>query len=179
VILINPNLINKVTKGYLGEAVLHEVIHAVTVTAINNPSTKVERNFALLNKKVFDVMSKVFPEHSALFNDVDLGLYALKNEKEFAAVFITDNEARNAFYHIARQIDIKKNGKFLNTFKNFMNSILHLFVNKNVFNTTESVLKQYQASFLKHLVGVPTQKHKKVSQKQIKELYDNINKDCM
>lgn len=179
VILINPNLINKVTKGYLGEAVLHEVIHAVTVTAINNPSTQIERNFAQLNKKVFDVMSKVFPEHSALFNDVDLGLYALKNEKEFAAVFITDNEARNAFYHIARQIDVKKNGKFLNTFKNFINSILHLFVNKNVFNTTESVLKQYQASFLKHLVGVPTQKHKKVSQKQIKELYDSIDKDCM
>ena len=32
-------------------------------------------------------MSKVFPEHSALFNDVDLGLYALKNEKEFAVWF--------------------------------------------------------------------------------------------
>jgi len=51
-------------------------------------------------------MSKAFPKHSALLNDVDLGLYALNNEKEFAAVFITDNEARNAFYHIARQLDV-------------------------------------------------------------------------
>lgn len=179
VILINPSLINKVTKGYLGEAILHEVIHAVTVTAINNPSTQIEINFAQLNKKVFDVMSKVFPEHSALFNDIDLGLYALKNEKEFAAVFITDDEARNAFYHIARQIDIKKNGKFINMFKNFMNSILHLFVNKNIFNTNEATLKQYQKSFLKHLIGVPTQKTKKISKGQLKQIYDSIDIETM
>lgn len=175
VIRINPNLVNQVTKGYLGEAILHEVVHAVTVNAINNPKTKIEQNFAQLNKKVFDIMSKAFPKYSALFNDINLGLYALNNEKEFAAVFITDNEARNAFYHIAKQLDVQKNGRFINTFKNFMNSILHLFVNKNVFNTNEAILKKYQTQFLKHLVGVPTQKAKKLSTEQLKTLYDSID----
>ena len=42
IILLNPLLINQVTKGYLSEAILHEVIHAVTVNAINNPSTPIE-----------------------------------------------------------------------------------------------------------------------------------------
>ena len=179
VILLNPNLINQVTKGYLGEAILHEVVHAVTVNAINNPSNKIERNFVDLNKKVFDIMSKVFPKHSALFNNIDLGLYALNNEKEFAAVFITDNEARNAFYHIARQIDRQKNGRFINIFKRFINSILHLFVNKNVFNTNEAIIQKYQKSFLEHLAGVPTQKHGKVSAKKLKDLYDNIDQTAI
>ena len=54
--------------------------------------------------------------------------------KHNLGIFITDTEARNAFYHIAKQLDVQKNGKFLNTFKNWMNWLLHLFVNKNVFN---------------------------------------------
>ena len=179
IILLNPNLINQVTKGYLGEAILHEIIHAVTVNAINKPSNEIEQEFVNLNKKVFNVMSKAFPKYSSLFNNVELGLYALNNEKEFAAVFITDDEARNAFYHIAKQIDIQKDGKFVNTFKRFMNSILHLFVNKNVFNTNYETLKKYQASFLKHLIGIPTQKTQKISSKTLQELYDNIDPVAM
>lgn len=179
VILLNPQLLNQVTKGYLGEAILHEVVHGVTVNAINNPSNKIEQRFVDLNRRVFNEMSKAFPKFSVLFNDVDLGLYALNNEKEFAAVFITDDVARNTFYHIAKQLDIQKNGRFINTFKNFMNSILHLFVNKNVFNTNEAILKAYQKSFLKHLVGVPTQKREKISAKKLKDLYDNIDTRTM
>lgn len=175
IILINQNLINQVSKGYLGEAILHEVVHGVTVNAINKPSNEIERNFARMNKKVFDVMSKIFPEHSQRFNNIELGLYALKNEKEFAAVFITDDIARKAFYDIAKQIDIQKNGKFINIFKNFINSVIHLFVNKNLFDTNQALLKQYQNAFAKHLVNIPTQKIGKVSLKDIKELYDNMD----
>lgn len=175
IVLLNPNLVNKVSKGYLGEAILHEVVHAVTVSAINNPKTDIEKAFVRMNKKVFDVMSKAFPKHSALLNDIDLGLYALNNEKEFAAVFITDDTARQAFYSIARQLDIERNGKFISTIKNFINSILDLFVNKTLFNTNEALVKKYQEEFFKHLIGVPTQSSQKVSAKQLKELYDGMD----
>ena len=178
-VLLNPNLINKVSKGYLGEAILHEVVHAVTVSAINNPQTEQQKAFARLNKKVFDVMSKAFPKYSALLNDIELGLYALNNEKEFAAVFITDDTARKAFYSIARQIDVEKNGKFLVTFKNFINSILNLFVNKTLFNTNEALVKKYQEQFFKHLIGVPTQKVQNISAEQLKQLYDNIDSETV
>lgn len=173
IILLNPLLINQVTKGYLSEAILHEVIHAVTVNAINNPSTAIEQKFQRLNKKVFDKLSKLIPAGSAILNDVDLGLYALKNEKEFAAVFITDEVARNAFFNIATQADNKN--KILNLFKNFINSIVQLFVNKKLFNTNEELLKEYQENFVKYLFGIPTQKQDKISKTKIKELYDNID----
>ena len=175
VILLNPDLIGKVTKGYLGEAILHEVVHAVTVSAINNPVTKEQKRFVELNRKVLNRMRKLFPQDSSMFNDVDLSLYALKNEKEFAAVFITDDIARANFYRIARQIDLERNGKFLNTFKNFINSIVNLFVNKNVFNTAESQLKVYQNTFINYLQGIQIEKVDKVSKKAIKELYDSID----
>jgi hypothetical protein len=113
-------------------------------------------------------MSKAFPKYSALLNDIELGLYALNNEKEFAAVFITDDTARQAFYSIARQIDVERNGKFLATFKNFINSILNLFVNKTLFNTNEALVKKYQEQFFKHLIGVPTQKVQNISAEQLK-----------
>ena len=175
IILLNPSLINQVTKGYLGEAILHEVIHAVTVNAINKPSNAIEEKFAKLNKKVFDKLSSFIPAGSTLLNDVDLGTYALTNEKEFAAVFITDDVARNTFISIAKKIDEQTNGKFLNTFKNFINSIVHLFVNKNVFNTNEAILQQYQASFFKYLKNVPTNNNFKLSSENLKRLYDSID----
>lgn len=175
IILLNPSLINQVTKGYLGEAILHEVIHAVTVNAINKPSNVIEEKFAKLNKKVFDKLSSFIPAGSALLNDVDLGTYALTNEKEFAAVFITDDVARNTFISIAKKVDEQTNGKFLNTFKNFINSIVHLFINKNVFNTNEAILKQYQADFFKYLKGVPTNDSFKLSSESLKLLYDSID----
>lgn len=175
IILLNPSLINQVTKGYLGEAVLHEVIHAVTTNAINKPSNAIEEKFAKLNKKVFDKLSSFIPAGSTLLNDVDLGTYALTNEKEFAAVFITDDVARNTFISIAKKVDEQTNGKFLNIFKNFINSIVHLFVNKNVFNTNEAILKQYQANFFKYLKGVPTNNSFKLSSESLKQLYDSID----
>ena len=172
---MNPDLIGKVTKGYLGEAILHEVVHAVTVSAINNPVTKEQKRFVELNRRVLNRMRKLFPQDSSMFNDVDLSLYALKNEKEFAAVFITDDIARANFYRIAQQIDLERNGKFLNTFKSFINSIVNLFVNKNVFNTAESQLKVYQNTFINYLQGIQTEKVDKISKKAIKELYDSID----
>lgn len=175
IILLNPSLINQVTKGYLGEAILHEVIHAVTVNAINKPSNAIEEKFAKLNKKVFDKLSSFIPAGSALLNDVDLGTYALTNEKEFAAVFITDDVARNTFISIAKKIDEQTNGKFINTFKNFINSIVHLFVNKNVFNTNEALLKQYQTNFFKYLKGIPVNNSVKLSSESLKRLYDSID----
>ena len=39
VITINPNVMRNVTMQYASKAILHEIVHAVTVDAIDNPKT--------------------------------------------------------------------------------------------------------------------------------------------
>ena len=176
IVLLNPDLISQVTNRYLSTAVLHEIVHAVTVNAINNPTTKEQARFKELNSKVFNKFKNSFPQHSDLFNDVDSGYYALTNEKEFAAVFITDEHARYNFIQLARELDQKENGRFINLFRRFINSITQLFVNKDIFKSNESQVLEYQREFIKYLAGVPTMDQaSKLSKEDLNSLYDRIN----
>jgi predicted metal-dependent peptidase len=53
VILINPNHSNRLSNRRLSDSLLHEVIHALTVSAITNPKTKEDREFAKRNRQMF------------------------------------------------------------------------------------------------------------------------------
>ena len=68
-----------------------------------------------------------------LLSDVESGLYAFSNEREFAAVFITDEIVRSLVYQIARESD----SKYSTRLKNFINSIIGLFSQKHLFVTNE------------------------------------------
>jgi len=90
VIIVNPNHSSRVSNRRLSDSLLHEVIHALTVQAINNPKTEEERKFAARNRDMFRTFDKLFPAEIFSRNDMDTGYYILKDEKEFAAVFATD-----------------------------------------------------------------------------------------
>lgn len=156
VIVINPNVINHVTKQYIAKALMHEIVHAVTVTAIDKPTTKYELKFAELNRKVFNRFSKLVSQNISLLSDIESGLYAFSNQKEFSAVFITDPAVRSLLRSIAKEADINNNGKFTLYIKDFINGITQLFFNKTAFDTNVSLLDQYKKEFEEYLRDIPT-----------------------
>ena len=155
VVLLNGNLLKNVSKKYAGITILHEIIHAVTVNAINNPQTKEEKAFVKANKKVLSTLRNAFKGREYLLNNSEYGAYALTNEKEFAATFITDEEVRNLMYSIARQMDEK--GGFVQMLKDFVNTISNLLINRSVFASNEEMLTTYHNKFQSFLEGQETQ----------------------
>ena len=143
VIVINKDFINKVSVTMASTAVLHEVMHAVTVNAINNPRTAEEREFAKNNKKVFKIFSKALPANLYDRANVESGYYALTNEKELAASYLTQREVRDLLRRTAEKLDAEKRG----IFKEFINSIVKMFTNKNLFKTNLQMLDEYESQF--------------------------------
>jgi hypothetical protein len=93
-IVINKEALGNVSSGYLATAILHEVVHAITVDAINNPVTEEQKALASANKNAFELLNKVFNRSIYSRSNFDQGFYALSNEKEFAAIFMTDENVR-------------------------------------------------------------------------------------
>ena len=139
VIVINPSVMDKVTFSYFNEAFLHEMIHAVTVDIINNPVTAEDFAFVKKNHEMWAKLRGLYKEDDPALLDVESGLYALQNEKEFAAVFATDSTAREFFFKLAERSDANKNRGFLQKMKNFIISFIKAFSKKASFeyNTTE------------------------------------------
>jgi hypothetical protein len=94
VIFINPNELNQVSKGYVGVTLMHELVHAVTVDIINHPKTQADFEFVNANKSVFDKITSNIKHLDVYSRDVVDGMYALTNEKEFAACFASDPVVR-------------------------------------------------------------------------------------
>ena len=169
VILINGNLLSGVSKSFLGTTILHEMIHAVTVNAIDNPQTKEQKSFVKANKNIFKTLKKAFKGREYLFNNTEYGLYALTNEKEFAAEFMTDDGVRNLMYQIARELD--KSGGVIQMLKDFVNAVSNLLINRSVFASNEELLTDYQNKFQSFLEGQETQNTGKfLSKSEIREL---------
>jgi len=147
IVVLNANLMSKVTSQYAAITILHEVSHAVTVNAIDNPSTKEERRFTEMNSKMFHTFRNIAERLHWPLDNVDNGMYAFTNEKEFAACFISDNNVRSLCLEIARKSDTKVSTRI----KNFINSIVNLFVNKNIFDTNTSLYNQYTKEMTEYL----------------------------
>ena len=147
VITINPNVMRNVTMQYASKAILHEIVHAVTVDAIDNPKTSQDIKFSENTKKVFRTFGRIVQKNPMLLSDVESGLYAFSNEREFAAVFITDEIVRSLVYQIARESD----SKYSTRLKNFINSIVGLFSQKHLFVTNEQMLSNYEQQFRDYL----------------------------
>jgi len=65
----------------------------------------------------------------------DISFYAINDEYEFASEFITNSSAREIIYGLFERLDNDSQNKFVTAFKNFINSIVRLFVNKDLFKT--------------------------------------------
>lgn len=154
VILINPNHSDRVSNRRLSDSLLHEVIHAITVQAINNPKTEEERRFARENREMFRTFDRLFPAEIFSRNDMDTGYYILKNEKEFAAVFATDQNARNRLFTKAIAEDKKHNGRLSRMVKRFINAFTRVLVNKNIFkDIKQDQLLAYEKTVKKYLIN--------------------------
>jgi hypothetical protein len=90
VIYINPSELSQVSKGYAGVTIMHELVHAITVDIIDHPKTQADFEFVKANKSVFDKITSNIKHLDVYSRDVVDGLYALSNEKEFAACFASD-----------------------------------------------------------------------------------------
>jgi hypothetical protein len=53
VIFINPEELSQVSRGYAGTALMHEIVHAITVDIINNPVTEEDKAFVESNRRVW------------------------------------------------------------------------------------------------------------------------------
>lgn len=169
-ILINPDVIQDVSKNYAGISILHEIIHALTVDAINNPNTEAKSKFARANNKVFNMLRKALVGHEVLLNNSEYGLYALTNEKEFAAVYITDSQARSQINALARQIDIERNGRMVEAVKRFINAVYGLFTDKALLHTAQSELSDYRRLFDEYLRNQDGVKKGGLSKKELEIL---------
>lgn len=169
IIVINKNNINLCTKMYIADTILHEVIHAVTVNAINNPVTQQEKKFAESTTSIYNKYNELLPEYIYPRDNILDGFYILENPKEFAAIFMSDQVARGFIYNIAKRNDYQKNGVIKTQFKNFVNSLFNLFTNKSVFKTEKSQLDQYKRDFLSFLRSDSANKY------NLKNIYDNID----
>jgi hypothetical protein len=78
---------------------MHEMIHALTVDAINNPTTEAAKNLKRVNSDTYNKFNRLLPADKFNRNNIDDGYYVLNSEKEFVAVFMSDKNARNFLYH--------------------------------------------------------------------------------
>lgn len=181
VILINPNHSSRVSNRRLSDSLLHEVIHAITVNAINNPKTEEERKFARANRDMFQTFDKLFPPEIFSRNDMDTGYYILKNEKEFAAVFATDINARQRIYAKAIEEDKKHHGRFLRLIKRFINAFARAVANKNVFkDVKQDELLRYQNIARKYLLNRKAIVKGNISRADLfKAVYNNMDDDAV
>lgn len=179
VIVIDRKNASKVSNRFLADTMLHEVIHALTVQAINNPNTEIEKAFARSNRELFKLFDKAFPQSTFSRNDVDGGFYILNNEKEFASVYLTDRDARLVLLQKAIELDARKKGVFTKI-KRFINAFTKLLVNKNVFKTTQDKLKRYEDIAYSYLVSRDPVKFGGITKESVlKAVYEQIDPELL
>lgn len=138
VILINPNELQQISRGYFGTTMMHEIIHAITVDIIDNPKTAEDKAFVEQNRKVFNRMSNLFGKDSAIKFDVLSGMHCLDNEKEFAAYFASDPDIRHAIFEMADAIDRTNNTSLFERLKRLVNKLSIAIANRAIFDPNNS-----------------------------------------
>ena len=152
VIAIDPDIIPQVSNKFVATLVMHEMIHALTVDALNNPTTEAAKNLKRINSEVYSKFNKLLPNSKFNRNNISDGYYVLNSEKEFVAVFMSDKNARNFLYHQAQKLD---NGILRSAFRNIVNAITRFFVNRDVIKTNTEQLKNYQNFVYDYIYNKP------------------------
>ena len=172
-ILINQNQFGKLSNRLIADSVLHEVIHGVTVGAIDNPHSESEIKFVRSNKKLFELLSNALPEVEFDRAHVDEGFNILKDEKEFAAIYASNPTAREFVREAVNTLDTKKYGRFRSALANFINAFVNLFTDKPAIKTNKSLLDKYKKDLFNHLNDVPQITKGNILNKQLYEAVYN------
>lgn len=173
VIIIDPQQLIGTSTGFVGQQLLHEMVHAITWRALHKPISKIEKSFAKQTTNLHRFFDKVFPQERYLRTG---DFYGLENADEFAAEFVTNSQFRSILYRKAKQIDKQTNGRMMSIFKSAVNSISELFVNKKLFTTNVEKLDQYKKTFDEYMSGIkPVKKGGLNNGKLFKSIYDQID----
>lgn len=167
VILIDPTRLEKVSANFFMDGFLHEMVHALTVKAIQNPKTEEEKRLQRNTSKIFRTLEKVFENYN--IQDYDSLYYFLNNSREFVAEFLTNQDVRDVVYRAIYEQQ-KQNGSIFIQFKNFVNAITRFFINKNLFYTEESELKLLEKQFYKYMLNSVGRLDQNVSRSQLMQV---------
>lgn len=176
VVVINKNAISSVSIDYLSTAILHEIIHAITTNAINNPKTSEEKILQNYNHKAFEILNRIFKDYKYSRHNFDQGFYALSNENEFSAIFMTDQNVRDTFYQEAKKFDNKTFNRIKNVLTNLINSFTKMLLNREFFKKSAvEQLSQYEHVIKNYVYNATTISSKNFSNKELKQLYQEID----
>lgn len=154
IIEVDPEQLIYYSQEQAAEYLLHEVVHGVSIHALNNPTTVEEKAFSEATNAVYDTFNKLMPESLWSRDSLESGAYILSDKYEFAAVFTTDDNSRRLLYEVAIKEDKANNNKVFLRLKRFINALSRLLVNKNVFKNVKSdQLKLYEKQINKYLVN--------------------------
>jgi len=179
VIYINPNELSQVSKGYAGVTIMHELVHAITVDIIDHPKTQADFEFVNANKSVFDKITSNIKHLDVYSRDVVDGLYALSNEKEFAACFASDPIVRAQICGLAEKIDrLNKKSGILSQLKKIVNLITKAFSKRAIFKDDSLVreVSEYEQILKNYLVGAPVIERGNTSKSKLKQVYTKADK---
>ena len=152
VIAIDPDIIPQVSNKFVATLVMHEMIHALTVDAINNPTTEAAKNLKRVNSEVYNRFNRLLPANKFNRNNIEDGYYVLNSEKEFVAVFMSDPNARAFLYNQAKKAD---SNILKSAFRNIVNAISRFFANREIIKTNTQELQNYQNIVKDYLYNKP------------------------
>lgn len=183
VIFINPNELSQISRGYAGTVLMHEIVHALTVDIINNPKTQTEKDFVELNRRTWQSLCNKFKHLDVYSRDVVDGMYALTDEKEFAACFASDPHVRQQIYELAEKFDrIHGGNKFVSRLKKIVSRLVKALTGKAVFNkeTLSKDIHEYEKSLTKFLLNQPQIVEGNISERSVlRKVYANSNKSVL
>lgn len=182
VIFINPNELNQVSKGYVGVTLMHELVHAVTVDIINHPKTQADFEFVKVNHDVFNKIIKHIKHLDVHSKNVVDGMYALTNEKEFAACFASDPVVRAQICGLAEKIDrLNRKSNVLSALKHLVNTIVKAFGRRAVFNEKSlmSDINDYEETLTNYLIGAPIIERGNTDNSELKQVYAKADKGIL
>ena len=173
VIILNKNLVSKVSSGMLSTTLLHEILHAVTLPALLNPVSDIDRFLSRNTSRIYRNMKKiagVLAENHQMFD----------NEQEFLSIFITDKNERQFIYDIARSVDESERNTIKSIIKKFINSITNKLFDSVIFKSNVEQLQQYAKTVNDYLYNVqPIYKGNLTNKQLIDAVYNNYDVDVM
>lgn len=171
IIIINSDLVDVVGSERIADSVLHEIIHALTVPAIDNPVNRADKVLQKTNRRIYSVFSKLAKKYSVyepIFN----------NEKEFISIFTTDKLQRQVVYDIAKQSDRQQKNTIKQHIKDFVNAISEKILNNKVFLTNEQKLNTYKQTIKDYLYNKqPIYKGNLTNKQLFDAVYNNFDID--
>lgn len=105
-IVLNSNKSNKFYKESWNEYIIHELVHAYTVSGLAEPTTEAEKQFNIETKSIYSILER------SKIRDA----YGFTNRYEFIAEFLSNKDFRNELQFKQPSLLIK----LINTFKKLL-----------------------------------------------------------